>query len=227
MKLYGYIKNSDISNQKELIRNMNINAKRLNPQSEIDSVFIIHENDISSKINNRIDYIIDTVGYGNTLIIVDLTYLGNSLSHILQSIEQMMNKHISIYFMNLNINITPYDSILNNIITTLCNVDTYFKNERLASSAQTRKKNGTTLGRKSGKKTKSMFDKHKKKILKLNNLGVPKVKILNEIKKNDIKLKDTSTQALGQYIKKVKLKENTSLSYEFKRNYHPVISISK
>jgi len=223
MKFYGYIKNSDINNQKELTRKMNIHAQRLNPQSKIDIQFINDENSTPSKIENHINNIIDTLRHGDVLMIVNLTYLGNSLSHILQRIEKANRKNISIYSIHEDIYISPDNTTLSSILTALSNIDTFFKDERLASSAKTRKKNGTKLGRKSGKKTKSMFDKHKKKILKLNDLGVPKRKILENIRTNDPRLKNTSAQALGQYIKKNKQRK----SIQFSRNHHPVIPITK
>jgi myosin-crossreactive antigen len=63
-------------------------------------------------------------------------------------------------------------------------------------------------GRKSGKKTKSIFDKHKKIIFEELKKNTPKTEILRIIKLNDSLLINTTPQALGQYIKRQqKIKE--------------------
>ena len=57
-------------------------------------------------------------------------------------------------------------------------------------------------GRKSGKKTKSIFDKHKKIIFQELKKNTPKTEILEIIKLNNDLLENTTPQALGQYIKR-------------------------
>lgn len=224
MKYYGYIKHTDTKYIEEIKSDIESYVQSTDENNSIIEFLTNKEDDTPIKSENHIYNIIDkSLHVGDSLIIVNLLDLGNSLLSILRTLEKANIKNVSIYSITEKIHIYSNDVMLHKIITEFLNIDFFIKKEKLISSAKTRKKNGTKLGRKSGKKTKSMFDKHKKKILKLNNLGMPKIKILNEIKKNDIELKNTSPQALGQYIKKVKLKESASSSYKFKRNSHPVI----
>jgi hypothetical protein len=63
-------------------------------------------------------------------------------------------------------------------------------------------------GRKTGKKTKSAFDRHKRKIFKELELGIPKVKILEKLKQIDINLEKITIQALTAYIKRKIISKN-------------------
>ena len=69
-------------------------------------------------------------------------------------------------------------------------------------------------GRKAGKKTKSVFDKHKRKILKELKLEIPKVKILENLKQIDISLEKITIQALTAYIKRKTTSQDT---YNFEK----------
>ena len=88
------------------------------------------------------------------------------------------------------------------MVQSLLSIESYLKGKKITASKITHQKNKTRPGRKSNKLQKSMFDKHKRKIMSLHKKGVQKTKILDVIKQGNPKLKGTSVQALSQFIKK-------------------------
>ncbi len=201
MNVYTYIKNNNEIN----MQNQEITTSAYANRSNINIAKIFrNEKEYShTKIENYIDQIIDMLSTGDRLIVAELKILGNSIFNILKRIERAYLKSISIYSVKENLLISRENQVLHSMVVALLDIEKSLKNKKLIDAEKTRQKNGTNLGRKSGKRTKSMFDSDKKKIMKLHRKGVPKTKILAEIKKGNEKLKHTSPQALGQYIKKV------------------------
>lgn len=76
--------------------------------------------------------------------------------------------------------------------------------DRLSKTKTTLIKKEKTVGRKKGRKTKSVFDKHKRIIFEELKKGITQVKILEKLKLKDSDIKDITPQALGKYIKKQK-----------------------
>ena len=121
------------------------------------------------------------------------------------------------------------DEVLFEIVIALIKVEKKVKEKRMSSAKETRDNNGTKIGRKSGKKTKSMFDKHKKKIIKLNESKVPKTEILKELKSDDDILKNATSQALGQYIKRINENRRTKkerVKQNNIENFNKIIDLS-
>jgi hypothetical protein len=79
---------------------------------------------------------------------------------------------------------------------------------RLEKAKKTMLDKSKNQGRKTGKKTKSAFDRHKRKIFKELELGIPKVKILEKLKQIDINLEKITIQALTAYIKRKIISKN-------------------
>ncbi len=205
MNEYIYINNnSNVFSQLE--ENIFSNYRRKDTIN-LSEVFNNEEKTSQYKIDNYIEKTIDDLSHGDRLIVQELKTLGNSNNKILKKINRALVKHISIFSVNEDLLISHENQTLYSMISALLNASELSKNKRLIDAKKTRKKNGTKLGRAGGKKTKSMFDKHKKKIKKLSRQGLSKVRILDEIKKDDPKLKHTSPQALGQYMKRIEEKK--------------------
>ena len=98
---------------------------------------------------------------------------------------------------------TYLDSI--NLINALFQIERQYVANRVNISKVTRTRNKSKLGRKKGKKVKSMFDKHKAKIKRLYNSGCSIKRISDEINIG-------TPQALGRYIKKNNLKVEKELN---------------
>ena len=150
----------------------------------------------------------------NSLVIIyKLSDLGNSTFQILKNIFDLFSKNINIciyskdFFLRYNDSSFPV-----NILKEIYEIEEFKINNRLNRTKNTLIKKSKQVGRKSGKKTKSIFDKHKKIIFEELKRNTPKTKILKMLKQNDLILFNTTPQALGQYIKRQeKIKELKSI----------------
>lgn len=143
------------------------------------------------------------------IYIYQLSDLGNSIFQILKNIFDLFSKNINIciyskdFFLRYNDSSFPV-----NILKEIYEIEEFKINNRLNRTKNTLIKKSKQVGRKSGKKTKSIFDKHKKIIFEELKKNTPKTEILKIIKSIDDLLVNTTPQALGQYIKRQqKIKE--------------------
>jgi len=201
MKIYTYIHVTNdyfIQKEKEKI-DLYTNSNKISITKEFRNEKELSQNNIQNYINE----IITELSMGDRLIVLNLSILGNSSFKILQVLESAYLKSISIYSINQDLLICRENKELYSMAMSLLHVEKSLKRKKLLIAKETHQKNKTKPGRKSGKKTKSMFDKDRRKIMRLHKQGVPKTKILDEIKKSNQRLAYTSPQALGQYIKKI------------------------
>lgn len=187
-----------IARQKEAIKKY-IEGEQIHLKKMYSSV----KNATKNKENHEFDNFLDEIFYGDMLIVYDLSVFGETLPGILKKIGLIRQKGIELYCVFENLLIGTQNQILHSFVDALIQLDVTKQSKKSAAAASTRKNNGTKIGRKAGKKTKSMFDKYRKKILKMDNQGIPKTKILAMIKENDEEFANISVQALGQYIKKL------------------------
>ena len=154
--------------------------------------------------NHEIIYIksLKEIEENSLAYIYKLSDLGNTTFQILKNIFALFNKNISIHIYNENYNLKYNDSNLPiNFLKEIFAIEESIINIRLDKTKATLKKT-KRAGRKSGKKTKSIFDKHKKIIFQELKKNTPKTEILEIIKLNNDLLENTTPQALGQYIKR-------------------------
>ena len=122
---------------------------------------------------------------------------------VLKYIKQVLAEGCSLHIVDdFIIDNTHLDSI--NLINTLFQIERQYVANRVNISKATRTRNKSKLGRKKGKKVKSMFDKHKAKIKRLYNSGYSIKRISDEINIG-------TPQALGRYIKKNNLAAKNEL----------------
>ncbi len=152
--------------------------------------------------------ILNSILSKTTLIISNLSVFGSTIDKIIEMINKVLERDIIIQCVEKELSFSSNNQELKNIIHILFNLSQEKKRKQLQRAKDTREKSNKKIGRKSGKKTKSIFDPYRNKILKLYKIGLSNVKILETIKKSDPRLQDSSTQALGQYIKKLNLKSN-------------------
>ena len=205
MTYFAYIKNSDDANeikiQEESIKNY---TNKLNIR--IIKTYKIETIDFK-KIDKYFEKALNELDHGNGLIISNMSSLGNSTNKILQRILQLKEKKITLHSVEDKF-ILPFDNEeLYKLVKAVVSADKTYKDKRVELAKISREKSGKKIGRKAGKKTKSIFDKHKNRIFKLYELKVPKTKILEDIKEKDENLKNTTIQAIGLYIKRVEAKK--------------------
>ncbi|MCT7650892.1 recombinase family protein [Aliarcobacter butzleri] len=146
----------------------------------------------------------------NSLVIIyKLSDLGNSTFQILKNIFDLFSRNINIHLYSEKIFLDYNNSSLQiDILKEIHKIEQDKINIRLNRTKDTLRRKTKKAGRKSGKKTKSIFDKYKKIIFEELKKNTPKTEILRIIKLNDSLLINTTPQALGQYIKRQqKIKE--------------------
>ena len=177
----------------------------------IDKILEVNGKNDKSYLYN-LEKALEEVSINDTIIVNDLSVFGQSIFSILRYLENFNLKNISLHIINLNqILSKDQDTKLFILLSSLLKIEQNKINKRTALAEATREKKGTKLGRKSGGKTKSMFDEHKVKIKRLYDLGVSKKRIIDQIGVG-------TAQSLGVYIKKKFPKEE---SIKVEKNIQP------
>lgn len=217
MKNYIYIKSEKEMNH--LLKQTNI-INNYKKESKNFFEIVTHEDDISkNKIDSFLDEFIDSLNERDTLTVSELKILGSTSFKILERIKKATMKNIIVYLILEDLQFTKNDKSLISLVDSLYSFENSLIQKKITLSKETRLKNKTKIGRKSGKKTKSIFDKYKRKIMRLNKQGVPKTKILLEVQQEDESLKKTSPQALGQYIKRIEHQMKMQKKDKYKPTY--------
>lgn len=205
MKYYAYVKNK----KDQPIINCYVEAKNIELEKRIDYSIGFGEEDEDTFIKKNV---IEELKNGDVLILPRMSNtLGNSILDILKYIELLTGgNEITLHFIEERLILEAGNESLHIFIKILLKADKIFKEIRTTKARETRKKNNTSLGRPGGKKAISIFDKHKRKIMKLHKQQVPKIKILGAIKSDELdtsRIQKATPQALGKYIKRVSHKQ--------------------
>ena len=185
MKYYGYIK----AKKKEELK--------------------IKRNEIIEYVRNRnieINFItsLENLEENSELYIDSLCSFGSTIYQILSAFFQLQYKKITIYTYKDSYSNTKLGFLTYEVLIELLNFEKKNINNRLSKTLKTLDQKEKTVGRKKGKKTKSVFDKHKRIIFKKLDKSFTQVEILNTLKAKDSNLKNITIQALGKYVKKQK-----------------------
>ncbi|NOQ30487.1 MAG: hypothetical protein GQ570_05115 [Helicobacteraceae bacterium] len=148
------------------------------------------------KQNTLLDKTIKKLSQGDTFIVDSLKSLGSSSIHILKRLDNIKNRRATLYLDKQDFILKPDDDIFK-ILNSLLHIEAIHKTDKNKAARATLIKNKTTRGRKKAKRVKSIFDKHKSKIMKYETLGVTKKKIIENIGIGN-------AQALSKYIKRIK-----------------------
>mgnify|MGYP000955510322 CR=1 FL=1 len=160
MTYFAYIKNfednDEMNIQHELIKKytatLNIDIIRTYKAEAIDS----------KKIDKHFEQIITKLDHRNGLIISSMSSLGNSAYKILNRILQLKERNITLHCAADNF-ILPLDNEdIFKLLKAVVSTDRIYKDKRVELAKTSREKSGKKIGRKTGTKTKSIFDKHKK-----------------------------------------------------------------
>ena len=138
------------------------------------------------------------------IFIDSLCSLGNTVYQILNIFFELHSKRITICTYNDNYSDSKLGFLSFEILINLLKYEKSNIKNRLLKSKKTLNKKYNKLRRKSRKKKKSLFDKHKRLIFKELNKNTTQVQILNMLKGKDNTLENITLQALGRYIKKQK-----------------------
>lgn len=149
---------------------------------------------------------LDVLNSKDTIIIHDFTVLDSSTYKIIDKLlRTIFPKSITVIVASSKLTVNKFTcNGIANLLNSIYKAEKLEIRNRLIRTKKTIEKSGGKIGRVSGKKTKSMFDKHKKAIFKLHSQKSPLKFILETIQKKDIKLSKATTQGLSAYIRKIK-----------------------
>ena len=180
-----------------------------------DKIVQLPQDATQSKKDRMVDAAISKLVTGNLIVVDSLEMLGHSAFSILKRLFAINgNKSSTLHLSKDNYTLCPDEYNVNILLYKLLEVEKSYTKQRTDIAKQTREKRGTKLGRKSGQKVKSIFDKHKTKIKNFHALGLSKTKIVEYIGVG-------TPQALGNYIKRIDLKEekpNKDIKQKKKQN---------
>lgn len=156
--------------------------------------------------NNEINFItsLGNLEKNSQLYLDSLCSFGSTIYQILSAFFELQYKKINIITIKDKFHDTKLDFIRYDVLIELLNFEKKNIKDRLSKTKTTLIKKEKTVGRKKGRKTKSVFDKHKRIIFKELKKGITQVEILEKLKIKDSGIKDITPQALGKYIKKQK-----------------------
>lgn len=183
MEYYGYIK----ALTEEEIKRKKIEITNYVNNKNIEIIFIHSLENIQPHSNLYLD---------------NLYSLGSTIYQILNVFFELHSKKIKINIYNDQNNNVTFNSFSYEILIDLLEFEKKNITDRLLKTKETLNKKSKQVGRKKGKKTKSIFDKYKRTIFKELNKNISQVEILKKLKIKDSKLNMITTQALGKYIKK-------------------------
>lgn len=147
--------------------------------------------------NNSVDNIIEKAPTNSKIFIQKINDLGKSSFQILNNINNLKNKNITLHIINKDILLHLNNKPLFQVLETLLEFEKNKIEHRTQLSKDTRERKNTKLGRKTGQPIKSKYEKHKRRILYLHGQGVPNTKIVKDIQLG-------TPQSLGKYIKEIK-----------------------
>ena len=164
MKFYTYIK---VSTDEEFVKAQEnlINNYIRDNNLIINKTYLYKENTNKNKVENNIDEVLENLSYGDSIVVVGLDILGSSTYSILNRIVTIKTMGITLHLINENLVLYLKDERLFKVLFSLLSLEQSKRAKKVLDAKRTRQNNGTSLGRKSGKKTKSMFDKYRKKIM--------------------------------------------------------------
>ncbi len=184
----------DLENQKHQILNYT-NSKKLGHIKFIEIQISSRKKDEDRKI----DELLETLCENDILIVAELSRIGRSVINVIDIVNKLVAKKINIHIIKENMiiepnSINPFTTFQMNIFASFAQLERDLISSRTKEALRVRKEQGIKLGRKKGQQVKSIFDKHKEKIIELYQLGLSVKKISDYI--------STGTQqSLSQYIK--------------------------
>jgi DNA invertase Pin-like site-specific DNA recombinase len=149
----------------------------------------------------KFDNYLNILQNDSMLFVDSFAVLGHSIFCILDNIKKLKDKNITLYIINKGLTFHLQNRVLFNFLEGLLEFERDKIKHKTDMAKQTREKNKTKLGRKKNQKMKSKYDEYKRRILYLHRKGVPNTKIVKDINLG-------TPQSLGQYIKRLKSKEN-------------------
>ena len=168
-----------------------------------------YEEVVSGRKNWRtriIKEVVDTLEFGDRLIIPELSRLGRSTLEVLEILKECKDKDVIIYSVkeNMILNGSGIESkVMSTFLALFAELERDFISKRTKEGLAAARAKGVLLGRPKGK-GKSKLDPHKEEIIELLKYGVPKTKISKRY--------NTTVGNLWLWLKRSKISVDVDLS---------------
>jgi len=205
-KVLGYLRTST---DKQEINNQRLEILEYARKEDLKvSDFI--EVQISSRKSvkdRRIDELLGKLQNGDTVIATELSRIGRSAVEVITIINELIKNGIDIVIVKqgLKINAVNKDDMTSKVMVTMLSLFAELERDlishRTKEALRSKKAQGQVLGKPKGTIQKSVYDKHRDRIVELLSLGLS----VQKIAQKHLGLKYSS--GLGGYVNKRKLRE--------------------
>ena len=205
-KVLGYLRTST---DKQEINNQRLEILEYARKEDLKvSDFI--EVQISSRKSvkdRRIDELLGKLQNGDTVIATELSRIGRSTVEVITIINELIKNGIDIVIVKqgLKINAGNKDDMTSKVMVTMLSLFAELERDlishRTREALRSKKAQGQVLGKPKGTIQKSVYDKHRDRIVELLSLGLS----VQKIAQKHLGLKYSSS--LGGYVNKRKLRE--------------------
>ncbi|MFT5197013.1 MAG: DNA invertase Pin-like site-specific DNA recombinase [Candidatus Promineifilaceae bacterium] len=167
---------------------------------------------VSSRQNSRkrrIEELQERLGFGDTLIVTELSRLGRSTGEVILLINQLVAHGVNVMIIKQNLRLGQgLDDVTAKVMVTLLalfsEIERDFISLRTKEALAAKKAQGVVLGKPKGTIQSSMYDKDKERIQELLSLGVPQNRIV------EAHLGYGTSKSLSYYIRTRQLKTGSS-----------------
>jgi hypothetical protein len=205
MSDYTYVRSLDIEisdKETEMIIEF---VKDFNIELDSENIILSPLSFSKFKQSRLVKKTIKNLKAGDKLIVDSLEALGHSTISILRNIDAIKNIGATLILQKEYFELKPNDSIFA-ILNSLFSLENTKNSNQKATARKTLKDKKKNVGRKKGSLKKSMYYKYREKILKYDELGIPRAKIISLISEKS-KHPIGTPQSLGIYIKKLKIEQ--------------------
>ena len=157
--------------------------------------------------DRRIDELLGKLQNGDTVIATELSRIGRSAVEVITIINELIKNGIDIVIVKqgLKINAVNKDDMTSKVMVTMLSLFAELERDlishRTKEALRSKKAQGQVLGKPKGTIQKSVYDKHRDRIVELLSLGLS----VQKIAQKHLGLKYSS--GLGGYVNKRKLRE--------------------
>lgn len=204
--IFAYLRTStekqDVNNQKVEILEY---ARR--EGLHIEDFIAVSASSRRGRRERRIDFLLQKLEEGDTLLITELSRLGRSTGEVIALIDELIQSGVRVIVLKQNLRLEKdQDDIQSLTMITLLSL--FAEMERMMISRRTkealaaRKAQGVQLGKPKGTIQESIYDKDRERIVELLELGLSARKISSD------HLRYGSPSSLNYYIRTRKLRED-------------------
>ncbi len=157
--------------------------------------------------DRRIDELLGKLNFGDTVIATELSRIGRSTVEVITIINELIKNGIDIVIVKqgLKINAGNKDDMTSKVMVTMLSLFAELERDlishRTKEALRSKKAQGQVLGKPKGTIQKSVYDKHRDRIIELLSLGLS----VQKIAQKHLGLKYSSS--LSGYVNKRKLRE--------------------